>query len=139
MVDASIVMVENGVRKLSDIEGKPDAKTRRRVLIEACQEVGPGLFFSLLIIVVSFLPVFALTGESYRLFSPLAFTKTYAMTFGAILAVTLIPVLMIWLLRGKMRPERANPHKSLFCLGFTSPFWQHRLAFKMDDRSCWPC
>ncbi len=114
MVDASIVMVENGVRKLSDIEGQPDAKTRRRVLIEACQEVGPGLFFSLLIIVVSFLPVFALTGESYRLFSPLAFTKTYAMTFGAILAVTLIPVLMIWLLRGKMRSERANPINRFF-------------------------
>ena len=79
MVDASIVMVENGVRKLSDLGDKPDEPTRKRVLIEAAQEVGPGLFFSLLIIVVSFLPVFALTGESYRLFSPLAFTKTYAM------------------------------------------------------------
>jgi len=72
------------VRKLSDLGDKPDPETRKRVIIEACQEVGPGLFFSLLIIVVSFLPVFALTGESYRLFSPLAFTKTYAMTFGAI-------------------------------------------------------
>jgi len=84
------------------------------VLIEAAQEVGPGLFFSLLIIVVSFLPVFALTGESYRLFSPLAFTKTYAMAFGALLSVTLIPVLMIWLLRGKMRPETANPLNRFF-------------------------
>jgi len=62
------------VRKLSDLGDKPDPETRKRVIIEACQEVGPGLFFSLLIIVVSFLPVFALTGESYRLFSPLAFT-----------------------------------------------------------------
>ncbi|MGB0906050.1 MAG: efflux RND transporter permease subunit [Maricaulaceae bacterium] len=129
MVDASIVMVENGVRKLSDIEGKPDAQTRRRVLIEACQEVGPGLFFSLLIIVVSFLPVFALTGESYRLFSPLAFTKTYAMTFGAILAVTLIPVLMILLLRGKMRPEEANPLNRFFVWAY-KPILALALRFK---------
>lgn len=114
MVDASIVMVENGVRKLSELPEKPDKATHRRVLLEAAQEVGPGLFFSLLIIVVSFLPVFALTGESYRLFSPLAFTKTYAMAFGAILSVTLIPVLMIWLLRGKMRPETANPLNRFF-------------------------
>lgn len=114
MVDASIVMVENGVRKLSDFEEKPDAATRRQVLIEASQEVGPGLFFSLLIIVVSFLPVFALTGESYRLFSPLAFTKTYAMAFGAILAITLIPVLMMLFLRGKMRGEQANPINRFF-------------------------
>ncbi|MGB0908636.1 MAG: efflux RND transporter permease subunit [Maricaulaceae bacterium] len=129
MVDASIVMVENGVRKLSDIEGKPDAQTRRRVLIEACQEVGPGLFFSLLIIVVSFLPVFALTGESYRLFLPLAFTKTYAMTFGAILAVTLIPVLMILLLRGKMRPEAANPLNRFFVWAY-KPILALALRFK---------
>lgn len=114
MVDASIVMVENGVRKLSELPDKPDKATHRRVLLEAAQEVGPGLFFSLLIIVVSFLPVFALTGESFRLFSPLAFTKTYAMAFGAILSVTLIPVLMIWLLRGKMRPETANPLNRFF-------------------------
>ena len=129
MVDASIVMVENGVRKLSNIEGKPDDRTRRRVLIEACQEVGPGLFFSLLIIVVSFLPVFALTGESYRLFSPLAFTKTYAMTFGAILAVTLIPVLMILLLRGKMRPEEANPLNRFFVWAY-KPILALALRFK---------
>lgn len=129
MVDASIVMVENGVRKLSDIDGKPDAQTRRRVLVEACQEVGPGLFFSLLIIVVSFLPVFALTGESYRLFSPLAFTKTYAMTFGAILAVTLIPVLMILLLRGKMRPEEANPLNRFFIWAY-KPILALALRFK---------
>ncbi|WP_416877276.1 efflux RND transporter permease subunit [Litorimonas sp.] len=123
MVDASIVMVENGVRKLSDIEGKPDDKTRRRVLVEAAQEVGPGLFFSLLIIVVSFLPVFALTGESYRLFSPLAFTKTYAMAFGALLSVTLIPVLMIWLLRGKMRAESTNPVNRFFVWIYKPVLW----------------
>jgi Cu(I)/Ag(I) efflux system membrane protein CusA/SilA len=129
MVDASIVMVENGVRKLSDIEGKPDDQTRRRVLVEAAQEVGPGLFFSLLIIVVSFLPVFALTGESYRLFSPLAFTKTYAMAFGALLSVTLIPVLMIWLLRGKMRPESTNPINRFFVWIYKPVLWA-ALKFK---------
>ena len=129
MVDASIVMVENGVRKLSDLGDKPDPETRKRVIIEACQEVGPGLFFSLLIIVVSFLPVFALTGESYRLFSPLAFTKTYAMTFGAILAVTLIPVLMLMLLRGKMRPETANPLNRFFVWAY-KPILGAALRFK---------
>ncbi len=67
----------------------------------AAKEVGPGLFFSLLIITVSFLPVFALTGQSYRLFAPLAFTKTYAMAFAALLSVTLVPVLMLWLIRGQ--------------------------------------
>lgn len=123
MVDASIVMVENGVRKLSDLGEKPDEPTRKRVLIEAAKEVGPGLFFSLLIIVVSFLPVFALTGESYRLFSPLAFTKTYAMAFGALLSVTLIPVLMIWLLRGKMRPETANPLNRFFVWIYKPIIW----------------
>lgn len=129
MVDASIVMVENGVRKLSELGDKPDTETRKRVIIEACQEVGPGLFFSLLIIVVSFLPVFALTGESYRLFSPLAFTKTYAMTFGAILAVTLIPVLMLMLLRGKMRPETANPINRFFVWAY-KPILGAALRFK---------
>lgn len=114
MVDASIVMVENAVRKLSEIEGKPSEPERRSVLLQSAQEVGPGLFFSLLIIVVSFLPVFALTGESYRLFSPLAFTKTYAMAFGALLSVTLVPVLMVWLLRGKMQPENKNPINRFF-------------------------
>lgn len=129
MVDASIVMVENGVRKLSNLSEKPDEPTRKRILIEAAQEVGPGLFFSLLIIVVSFLPVFALTGESYRLFSPLAFTKTYAMAFGALLSVTLIPVLMIWLLRGKMRPETANPLNRFFIWIYKPVIWT-TLKFK---------
>lgn len=130
MVDASIVMVENGVRKLSETSGKADAVTRRRILLEAAQEVGPGLFFSLLIIVVSFLPVFALTGESYRLFSPLAFTKTYAMAFGAILSVTLVPVLMIWLLRGKMRPETANPLNRFF-------IWLYRPVLRIALKLKW--
>ena len=109
MVDASIVMVENFSRRLGELGPRPDPGKRREILIRAAQEVGPALFFSLLIITVSFLPVFALTGESYRLFSPLAYTKTYAMAFAALLSVTLVPVLMHGLLRGRMTPVERNP------------------------------
>jgi len=114
MVDAAIVLVENASRKLAELGPRPDAKTRQTTIIKAAQEVGPGIFFSLLIITVSFLPVFALTGESYRLFSPLAFTKTYAMAFAAILSVTLVPVLMLYLMRGTFRREEANPLNAFF-------------------------
>ncbi|MCH2546565.1 MAG: efflux RND transporter permease subunit, partial [Alphaproteobacteria bacterium] len=100
MVDASIVMVENAHRKLSDMGEDASAADKRAAILLATKEVGPGLFFSLLIITVSFLPVFALTGQSFRLFSPLAFTKTYAMAFASILSVTVVPVLMLWLIRG---------------------------------------
>ena len=111
MVDASIVMVENASRRISELGADVSPGARRQAVIQAAQEVGPGLFFSLLIITVSFLPVFALTGESYRLFSPLAFTKTYAMVFAAWLSVTLVPVLIILLLRGRMRAR--NPVSEL--------------------------
>jgi len=114
MVDASIVMVENAHRKLSDLPNDADAKTRQAALLQSAKEVGPGLFFSLLIITVSFLPVFALTGESHRLFAPLAYTKTYAMAFAAVVSVTIVPVLMLWLIRGKIRREEANPLNRLF-------------------------
>ncbi|MCB9978150.1 MAG: efflux RND transporter permease subunit [Rhodospirillales bacterium] len=110
MVDASIVMVENAHRKLSTEEGK----TRHEAILSAAKEVGPGLFFALLIITVSFLPVFALTGQSYKLFAPLAFTKTYAMAAASILSVTLVPVLMLWFVRGKIRREEDNPVNRLF-------------------------
>ena len=129
MVDASIVLVENASRKLSELEGKPGPAERRAALIEAAQEVGPGIFFSLLIITVSFLPVFALTGESYRLFSPLAFTKTYAMAFAAILSVTLVPVLMLYLMRGKFRREEANPLNAFFVWAY-KPILHLALRFK---------
>lgn len=109
MVDASVVMVENAHRKLSRMAPDAAARERRAAILLAAKEVGPGLFFSLLIITVSFLPVFALTGESFRLFSPLAFTKTYAMAFAAMLSITVVPVLMTWLLRGKIRREASNP------------------------------
>ncbi|WP_370337587.1 efflux RND transporter permease subunit [Parvularcula marina] len=129
MVDASIVLVENASRKLSEFEDKPSPAARRAALLEAAQEVGPGIFFSLLIITVSFLPVFALTGESYRLFSPLAFTKTYAMAFAAILSVTLVPVLMLYLMRGKFRREEANPLNAFFVWAY-KPILHAALRFK---------
>ncbi len=109
MVDASIVMIENAHRKLSELGDNASREEKNAAILLATKEVGPGLFFSLLIITVSFLPVFALTGQSFRMFSPLAFTKTYAMAFAAILSVTVVPVLMLWLIRGKIKREDENP------------------------------
>lgn len=114
MVDASIVMVENAHRKLSDMVPDADKADKQKALIQAAKEVGPGLFFSLLIITVSFFPVFALTGQSERMFTPLAFTKTYAMAAAALLSVTVVPVLMLWLIRGKIRREDENPINRFF-------------------------
>ena len=114
MVDASIVMVENAHRKLADLGDNASKPERHKALLTAAKEVGPGLFFSLLIITVSFLPVFALTGQSEKLFTPLAFTKTYAMAWAALLSVTLVPVLMLWLIRGKIKGEDANPINRFF-------------------------
>ena len=123
MVDASIVMVENAHRKLSELGPDTSSATRREALIVAAKEVGPGLFFSLLIITVSFLPVFALTGQSFRLFAPLAYTKTYAMAFAAALSVTVVPVLMLWLIRGRIRREMANPINWLFVQLYRPVIW----------------
>ena len=114
MVDASIVMVENAHRKLSELAENTPGQQKTDALILAAKEVGPGLFFSLLIITVSFLPVFALTGQSERLFTPLAFTKTYSMAAAAILSVTVVPLLMLWLIRGRIRTEDANPLNRFF-------------------------
>ena len=127
MVDASIVMVENANRRISEIRPGSGRGARRRAVIRAAQEVGPGIFFSLLIITVSFLPVFALTGESYRLFAPLAFTKTYAMAFAAALSVTLVPVLIVLLLRGRIRAR--NP-VSEFAARLYAPCLRMALRFK---------
>jgi copper/silver efflux system protein len=113
LVDAAIVMVENGYRHLSQHAaaasepiGEPE---RRRILIDAARQVGPALFFSLLIIVVSFLPVFLLEAQEGRMFKPLAWTKTFAIGFSSILAITLVPVLMIIFIKGKLRSESENP------------------------------
>src|SRR5580704_2794135 len=113
LVDASIVMVENGYRRLSERQ-EHDAspvseQERQSILIGAAKQVGPALFFSLLVIVVSFLPVFLLEAQEGRMFRPLAWTKTLAVGSSSILAITLVPVLMVMLIRGRLRPERANP------------------------------
>jgi Cu(I)/Ag(I) efflux system membrane protein CusA/SilA len=109
MVDASIVMVENVHRHLEREAGHGGARDRTALIAESCTEVGPALFFSLLIVALSFVPVFALGAQEGRLFHPLAFTKTYAMLSAAVLSVTLAPVLIWYLVRGRVRPERENP------------------------------
>lgn len=108
LVDAAIVMVENGYRHLSESGLVKDAE-RRRILIAAARQVGPALFFSLIIIVVSFLPVFLLEAQEGRMFRPLAWTKTLAVAFSSLLAITLVPVLMVLFIRGKLHPESKNP------------------------------
>ena len=110
LVDAAIVMVENGYRHLAE-GGVPigDRHAKREALLRAAQQVAPALFFSLVIIVVSFLPVFLLQGPEGRLFRPLAWTKTLAIGGSSILAITLVPALMPLFIRGKLRPESANP------------------------------
>ena len=109
MVDASIIMVENAHKKLGDWEVHGKQGSRVNIIIEAAKEVGPSLFFSLLVITVGFLPVFTLQAQAGRLFKPLAYTKTFAMLFSSFLAITLTPVLMTVFMRGKMQPEEKNP------------------------------
>ena len=106
MIDGAIVMIENAHKHL---ERAPPDKPRIDVLIEAASEVGPALFFSLLIITVSFLPIFTMESQEGRLFSPLAFTKTFSMAAAAILSVTLVPALIVLFVRGKIVPEHKNP------------------------------
>jgi Cu(I)/Ag(I) efflux system membrane protein CusA/SilA len=106
MVDAAIVMIENAHKHLERAEG---GKSRLAILIDAASEVGPALFFSLLIITVSFMPIFTLESQEGRLFSPLAFTKTFSMAAAALLSVTLVPALMVIFVRGRIVPEHKNP------------------------------
>ena len=114
MVDAAIVMIENAHKRL---EHAPPGASRSAVVIEAAQEVGPALFFSLLIITVSFLPIFTLEAQEGRLFKPLAATKTFAMAAAALLSITLVPVLMTIFIRGRIVPEAKNPlNKALIWL-----------------------
>jgi Cu(I)/Ag(I) efflux system membrane protein CusA/SilA len=109
MIDAAIVMIENAHKHLERLPEGHTNRDRAEAMIVACQEVGPALFFSLLIITVSFLPVFSLEGQEGRLFSPLAYTKTFSMAGAALLSVTLVPVLMLLFIRGKIMPEAKNP------------------------------
>jgi copper/silver efflux system protein len=113
LVDAAIVMVENGYRQLSErqsIDSAPLPESqRRKILLDSAKQVGPAIFFSLVIIVVSFLPVFLLEAQEGRMFRPLAWTKTLAVGFSSVLAITLVPVLMILFIRGRLIPESRNP------------------------------
>jgi copper/silver efflux system protein len=118
LVDAAIVMVENGYRHLSEAQNAHagdktkqrsiSSSERRQILLDAAKQVGPALFFSLLIIVVSFLPVFLLEAQEGRMFRPLAWTKTLAIGFSSLLAITLVPPLMLLFIRGRLRPESSN-------------------------------
>ncbi len=116
LIDASIVMVENGYRHLSErmasaVQSGTEVsdKDRKTILIGGAKQVGPAIFFSLLVILVSFLPVFLLEAQEGRMFRPLAWTKTLSVAFSSILAITLVPVLMVIFIRGHLRPESANP------------------------------
>src|SRR5579863_4294946 len=113
LVDAAIVMVENGYRQLSEHQARQSTALsepqRQRILLDSAKQVGPAIFFSLVIIVVSFLPVFLLEAQEGRMFRPLAWTKTLAVGFSSILAITLVPVLMILFIRGRLTPESRNP------------------------------
>jgi Cu(I)/Ag(I) efflux system membrane protein CusA/SilA len=113
LVDAAIVMVENGYRQLSERQAERTENIsepeRVRILLNAAKQVGPAIFFSLLVVVVSFLPVFLLEAQEGRMFRPLAWTKTLAVGFSSLLAITLVPVLMLLFIRGRLRPESRNP------------------------------
>ena len=126
MVDASIIMVENAHKKLEEWEQQGSPGNRTDVIIAAAREVGPALFFSLLVITVGFLPVFTLQAQAGRLFKPLAYTKTFAMLFASFLAVTLTPVLMTIFLRGKIQPEDKNP-----IIVFLGKLYNPRVAFAL--------
>ena len=129
MVDGAIVMIENVHKHLEHDPEK--AKTDRwGVIAKASAEVGPALFFSLLIITFSFLPVFTLEAQEGRLFAPLAFTKTYAMAAAAILSITVVPVLMGYLIRGKIMPENRNPVNRLLS-------WIYRPVIRLVMRAPW--
>ncbi len=126
MVDASVVMVENAHKHLERDKGK---KEHWQIIMDAAKEVGPALFYALLIITVSFFPVFALGEQSGRLFKPLAYTKTFAMASAALLAITVIPALMVVVIKGKILPEKKNPI-SRFFIALYMPFIKLVLRFK---------
>ena len=128
MIDGAIVMIENAHKHLERDQGK---KPHWRIIADAAKEVGPALFYSLTIIAVSFLPVFALTGQSGRMFAPLAFTKTYAMAASAILSVTIVPILMGYFIRGKIPAEERNPINRFL-------IWAYRPLLRAALRFRWP-
>jgi Cu(I)/Ag(I) efflux system membrane protein CusA/SilA len=129
MVDAAIIMIENAHKHLERWAQAGGIGDRAAVIVEAAKEVGRSLFFSLLIITVSFLPVFTLEAQEGRLFKPLAYTKTFSMFFAALLSITLVPVLMVLLIRGKIAPEHKNPI-ARFLIWAYNPFVHLTLRFK---------
>jgi Cu(I)/Ag(I) efflux system membrane protein CusA/SilA len=129
MIDAAIVMIENAHKHLEGQDKGKDKTDHWQLIARSAKEVGPALFFSLLIITVSFLPIFTLEAEEGRLFAPLAFTKTYAMAASAILAITLVPVLMGYMIRGKILPEAKNPVNRVLTAIYT-PILTLALRFK---------
>jgi Cu(I)/Ag(I) efflux system membrane protein CusA/SilA len=128
MVDGAIVMIENAHRRLEKWEHEGSQGNRDDIVIHAAKEVGKPLFFSLLIIAVSFIPVFTLQAQEGRLFRPLAYTKTFSMAFAAMLSVTLVPVLMLLFIRGKIAPETKNPINR-FLIWVYEPFVHLALRF----------
>ena len=133
MVDAAIVMIENAHRRLEAAEAQHAAPLqspeRARIIIDAAKELGRPLFFSLLIITVSFLPVFTLEAQEGRLFKPLAFTKTFSMFFAALLSITLVPLLMVYLIRGRITPAERNPVNRLL-IAIYEPVARFALRFR---------
>ncbi len=126
MVDSAIIMIENAHKHIEADDGTTD---RWKLITESSKEVGPSLFYSLLVITVSFIPVFALTGQSGRMFKPLAFTKTYSMAAAALLGITVVPILMGYFIRGKVPPEERNPINRVLMRLYT-PVLNFVLKFK---------
>jgi len=143
LVDAAIVTIENVHKKLEHLQ---DESGRMAAIFEGCREVGPSLFFSLMIVALSFLPVFTLEAQEGRLFAPLAYTKTYAMLGAAVLSITLVPVLIYWLVRGQIRPEAANPvnratmavYKPFLAVALRAPWAVTALATVLVVVTLWP-
>ncbi|MBT1074213.1 efflux RND transporter permease subunit [Geobacter grbiciae] len=129
LVDAGVIMVENCYRHLSELPPEERKEKRLEVIIASAKQVGRAIFFSLAIIVLSFVPVFLLEGQEGKLFHPLAFTKTFSMVGSAFIAITLVPVLMYFFMRGKMPPESANP-VSMFFIRLYSPVIKWVLKWK---------
>jgi copper/silver efflux system protein len=133
MVDAAIIMVENAHKKLEQYQEEKGrdavSRDRTKVIVEAAQTVGRPLFFSLMVITVSFIPVFCLQAEEGRLFRPLAFAKTFSMFFAAVLGLVLVPVLMTWLIRGRIAPEKKNPVNALL-IALYNPLVSFVLRFR---------
>jgi len=128
MVDATIVMVENAHKHLQEKENISN-KERIDIIIKSSKQVGRPIFFALVLVVVSFLPIFALTGQEGRLFTPLAFTKTFAMVAGAILSITIVPILMIYFIKGKILSEDKNILNRFF-VKLYSPILKLSLKFR---------